>query len=51
MNLLKDYIIPITTGIRNINAKNAFERLTSKEKDYVYNFSKAAWAGAKICYF
>jgi hypothetical protein len=49
--LLKDHIVPISAGVRNIDSKKAFECLSLKEKSYVYHFSKASWAGAKICYF
>ena len=46
-----EYIVPTTAGIRTIDAETAFGKLSHKEKSYVYNFSKASWAGAKICYF
>ncbi len=51
MSSLKDYTIPTSAGVRSIDAKTAFEKLNPKEQAYVYHFSKASWAGAKICYF
>ena len=51
MSNLSDYIIPVSAGLRSINAKDSFEKLSNKEKSYVYYFSQACWAGAKICYF
>ena len=48
---LSNHIIPATAGIRHIAAVSAFAALSQKEKNYVYHFSRAAYHGAKICYF
>ncbi len=34
-----DHIISTKAGIRNIDAKESFEKLSSKEKNYAYYFS------------
>jgi dipeptidyl-peptidase-3 len=50
-NNLKSVVYPTSTTILNIECKKAFGELTLKEKLYSYYFSRASWAGAKICYF
>ena len=43
--------IPITTNFTLIECEQAFKGLNEKEALYAFNFAKASWNGAKICYF
>jgi dipeptidyl-peptidase III len=46
----KHYILP-NTSVRNIECKSAFSKLENNERWYAYYLSRAAWEGAKICFF
>jgi len=46
---LSVHTIPLETPIVHLDAKQAFELLDEKEKEYAYWLSQADWAGAKIC--
>ena len=43
--------IPTTTNFTLIDCEQAFKGLNHTEALYAYNFAKASWNGAKICYF
>lgn len=43
--------IPVTTNFTLIDCQKAFKGLNENESLYAYNFAKASWNGAKICYF
>jgi hypothetical protein len=40
---LSDHIVQTTAGIRFLDAKNSFGKLSDKEKKYAYYFSQASW--------
>lgn len=44
-------IIPVNTPFSLIACEDAFNLLEEKQAQYAYNFSKASWNGAKICFF
>jgi dipeptidyl-peptidase-3 len=44
-------IIKVDTRISLVECSKAFNGLTNNEKEYSYNFTRASWEGAKICYF
>jgi hypothetical protein len=39
MSNMQDHIVSTKAGLRFINAKSSFEKLSNKEKSYVYHFS------------
>jgi dipeptidyl-peptidase-3 len=43
--------IPVTTTFTELDCQNAFSALQSQQALYAYNFAKACWNGAKICFF
>ncbi|KRX04493.1 hypothetical protein PPERSA_06046 [Pseudocohnilembus persalinus] len=46
--------LPVISTFSNINeifCQDEFSQLNEKEKNYTYGLFKAAWEGAKICYF
>lgn len=45
------YTVPLDTPISKLDASQAFQGLTTKEKLYCHYLSKAAWAGGYICLF
>lgn len=43
--------IPLDTKYTVLDCEKAFDGLSPEEKLYAYYFTRAAWAGSKICYF
>jgi len=43
--------IPITTTFSELDCEQAFLALQQQQAFYAYNFAKASWNGAKICFF
>ena len=43
--------IPTTTNISPIECSKAWSQLNNRERFYAYYLSRAAWEGAKICWF
>ena len=43
--------IPITTNFSELDCEKAFNALQQQQSLYAYNFAKASWNGAKICFF
>ena len=43
--------ISIDTAFSTIDCETAFKGLDNKQAQYAYNFAKASWNGAKICFF
>ncbi|KAL4476266.1 hypothetical protein ABPG74_009999 [Tetrahymena malaccensis] len=48
---VKKPFISDKSPIMSVFCGQEFNQLSDKEKQYSYNFSKASWEGAKICYF
>jgi len=44
---MSKHIVP-STRVQNLEFQEAFKLLSTKEKNYAYWLSKAAWAGAKV---
>lgn len=44
-------IIPVTTPVHRIECGPAWNLLTKQEQLYAFYMSRAAWEGAKICFF
>ena len=44
-------IIPVATIFSQLDCEKAFNALGEKQALYAYNFAKASWSGAKICFF
>ena len=51
MTTEKKPIIEVESPILKISCSEEFSELTKSEQLYSYYFYKAAWEGAKICYF
>ena len=46
---LSAYVIPPDTPISKLEAREAFEGLSEKEKHYCHFLSRASWEGSVIC--
>ena len=49
--MLKPPYIPVETSFSSIDCEAAFGGLNELQSLYAYNFAKASWNGAKICFF
>ena len=43
------HVVPVDTPVSRLEAGDAFEGLTDKEKLYCHYLSRASWEGAAIC--